>query len=62
MFYSEWVPKYGLFHCTVPKLLIRERYYMLKNAVVWDVTPCGSCKNQRLRATYHLHHQRDKNR
>jgi hypothetical protein len=24
----------------------------MKNAVFWDVTPCGSCKNQRFGGTY----------
>jgi hypothetical protein len=33
-----------------------------KNAVFWDVTPCGSCKKLCLRGAYVLHHQRDKNR
>jgi hypothetical protein len=33
-----------------------------KNSVLWDVTPCGSCKNRRFGGTYHLHHQGDKNR
>jgi hypothetical protein len=27
----------------------------LKNAVFWDVTPCGSCKNRRFRGSYRLH-------
>jgi hypothetical protein len=30
---------------------------ILKNAVFWDVTPCGSCKNRRIGETYRLHHQ-----
>jgi hypothetical protein len=34
----------------------------LKDAVLWDVRPCGSCKNRRFGRRYHLHHQRDKNR
>jgi hypothetical protein len=34
----------------------------MKNGVFWDVTPCGSCKNQRFGGTYRLHHQGDKNR
>jgi hypothetical protein len=34
----------------------------VKNAVFWDVTPCGSCKNQCFGGTYRLHHQGDKNR
>jgi hypothetical protein len=25
----------------------------LKNAVFWDVTPCGSCKNRHFEETYH---------
>jgi hypothetical protein len=32
-----------------------------KNAVFWDVTPCGSFKNQRFGETYRLHHQGEKN-
>jgi hypothetical protein len=35
---------------------------IVKNAVFWDVTPCGSCKNSRYGGTYRLHHQGDKNR
>jgi hypothetical protein len=32
----------------------------MKNAVFWDVMPCGSCKNRRFGVTYHLHcHQGD---
>jgi hypothetical protein len=31
----------------------------MKNAVFWDVTPCGSCKNRRFGGTYRLHHQDD---
>jgi hypothetical protein len=38
-----------------------EQISSLKNAVFWDVTQCGSCKNQRFGGTYHLHHQGDKN-
>jgi hypothetical protein len=33
-----------------------------KNAIFWDVTPCGSCKIQSFDGTYGLHHQCDKNR
>jgi hypothetical protein len=33
-----------------------------KNAIFWDVTPCGSCKNRRFGGTQRLHHQGDKNR
>jgi hypothetical protein len=29
----------------------------MKNAVFWDVTLCGSCKNQRFGGTYRFHHQ-----
>jgi hypothetical protein len=28
-----------------------------KSAVFCDVTPCGSCKNSRIRGTYRLHHR-----
>jgi hypothetical protein len=34
----------------------------MKNAVVWDVTTCGSSKNRRFGGTKRLHHQGDKNR
>jgi hypothetical protein len=34
----------------------------MKNAVFLDVTPCGSCKNQRFSGTWRLLHQGDKNR
>jgi hypothetical protein len=33
----------------------------MKNAVFWDVTPCGSCKNRRFGATYRLNIQSGKN-
>jgi hypothetical protein len=26
----------------------------MKNAVFWDITPCGSCKNSRFGGTYRL--------
>jgi hypothetical protein len=29
----------------------------MKDAVFWDMTPCGSCKNRRFLGTYHLHHR-----
>jgi hypothetical protein len=32
----------------------------MKNAVFWDMTSCGSCKNRRFRGTYH--HQGDENK
>jgi hypothetical protein len=34
----------------------------IKNAVFWDITPRGSCKNRSFGRTYHLHYQVDKNR
>jgi hypothetical protein len=34
----------------------------MRKAVSWDVTPCGSCKNQCFGGTYRLYHQGDKNR
>jgi hypothetical protein len=33
----------------------------LKNAVFWDVTPCGSCNNRRFERNYWLHQQSAKN-
>jgi hypothetical protein len=32
----------------------------MKNAVFWDVMPCGSCKNRRFGGTYYLLHQGEK--
>jgi hypothetical protein len=32
----------------------------VKNAVFWDVTPCGSCNNRRFGGTERLHHPDDK--
>jgi hypothetical protein len=32
----------------------------MENTVFWNVTPCGSCKNQRFRGKYRFHHQGDK--
>jgi hypothetical protein len=29
----------------------------MKNAVFWDVAPCGSCKSRRFGGTCHLHLQ-----
>jgi hypothetical protein len=34
----------------------------MKNAVFWNVTPCGSCKKRRFGGAYRFHHQGDKNR
>jgi hypothetical protein len=31
-----------------------------ENAVFWNVTPCGSCKNSSFGGTYRLHYQGDK--
>jgi hypothetical protein len=33
----------------------------MKNAIFWDGTLCGSCKNQHFRGTYPHHHQDEKN-
>jgi hypothetical protein len=35
---------------------------IMKSAIFWDVTPCGSCKNQHFGGLYHIHHHGDKNR
>jgi hypothetical protein len=32
-----------------------------KNAVFWDVMPCGFCQNRRFGGTYCLYHKGDKN-
>jgi hypothetical protein len=34
----------------------------MKNAVFWDVIPCGSCKDPSYGGTYRLHHKGDMNR
>jgi hypothetical protein len=34
---------------------------MMKNAVFWNVTPCGSCKNRRFGGMCSLHHLCGKN-
>jgi hypothetical protein len=34
---------------------------LLKNAVFWDVTLCGSCKNRRFGEKYRLHHHGEEN-
>jgi hypothetical protein len=31
----------------------------MKNGVIWDVTPCSSCKNRRFGGTWRLLHQGD---
>jgi hypothetical protein len=33
--------------------------YGVKNAVIRDVTPCGSCMKRRFGGTYRLHNQGD---
>jgi hypothetical protein len=33
----------------------------MKNAVLLDVTPCGSCENRYVGETYRIHHQGEKN-
>jgi hypothetical protein len=43
------------------QLHLLEMSFYIKNAIFWDVMPCGSCKNQHFRGTYRLHHQGDKN-
>jgi hypothetical protein len=34
----------------------------MKNAVLWNVTPSGSCNNRLFEGTKRFHHQGDKNR
>jgi hypothetical protein len=46
----------------VPILLNKTTYEIIKNSVLWDVRPCGSCENWRFGGTYLIHHQGDKNR
>jgi hypothetical protein len=28
----------------------------MRNAIFWDVMPCGSCKNRHFKGMYRLHH------
>jgi hypothetical protein len=35
----------------------RRNKCIIKNGVVWVVTPCGSCKNRRFGGTWRLRHQ-----
>jgi hypothetical protein len=35
---------------------------IMKNGVLWDVTPCRSCRYRRFGGTWRLLHQGDKNR
>jgi hypothetical protein len=37
------------------------RFLLPKNAVLWDVTPCGSCENQWFSGKCRLYHQREMN-
>jgi hypothetical protein len=41
-------------------LMSFKRTCSMRNAGFWYVAPCGSCKNQRFEATYHLHRQGEK--
>jgi hypothetical protein len=40
--------------------ILRQTFGIKKNAVYWDVTPCGSCKNRRFGRTYLTHNQDEK--
>jgi hypothetical protein len=45
--------------------VVRSEVFMavtMKNGVFWDVTPCGSCKNQHFGGIQRLLHQGYKNR
>jgi hypothetical protein len=44
-----------------PNAISPRTILILKNGVIWDVTPCGSCKNRHFGGTWRLHHQSDKN-
>jgi hypothetical protein len=41
---------------------ITKTNFHIKNAVFWDVIPCGSCRNRRFGGTYRFHHQGERNR
>jgi hypothetical protein len=42
-----------LYHLQSP-LLVNLLHLYMKNAVLWNVTPCGSCKNRHFGRTYRL--------
>jgi hypothetical protein len=47
----------------IPVTYVRFEFVMavtMKNAIFWDMTLYGSCKNQRFSGTYHLHFQGQK--
>jgi hypothetical protein len=50
----------NLYVCSEEGYEVAEVELSTKNAVFWDMTPCGSCKNRRSGGTYRLHHQGEK--
>jgi hypothetical protein len=52
--------KWNFAECIYKNFLSKECYSM-KNAVIWDMTPSGSCKNRRFGGTDRLHHQGERN-
>jgi hypothetical protein len=49
-------------HHVRANLMVEENHVLLKNAVLWDVTQFGSCKNRRFRGMYGLHPHGENNR
>jgi hypothetical protein len=48
----------------VCRIFVRSEVFMavtMKNAIFWDVAPCGTCKNRRFRRMYCLHLQGEMN-
>jgi hypothetical protein len=55
---SEWTKEMQtVFHIVRYKVFTA---VTTKNAVFWDVTPCGYCKNRSIERTYRHHHKGDK--
>jgi hypothetical protein len=50
-------------HTSRPLIIFSGNYALLflKNALFWDVTPCGSCKIRGFGGKYRLHHQDGRN-
>jgi hypothetical protein len=46
----------GIRHCELADKCLNKAMKTLKNAVFWNVTPCGSCSNRRFEGTYRHHH------
>jgi hypothetical protein len=59
---TETPALFGLLDSILIMNLVRdsEMCEIMKNAVFWDVIPCGSCTNHHLGRNYPIYHQADK--